>query len=476
MNASQAVCEAGIHHAEAPGRILVVDDHRKARESMADVLRGAGHRVDAVSSAVEALRLLKAEPCDLIITDLQMPGMSGLEFIRQLERQRHGAQVLMVTAHATIASAVEAMRHGAFDYLEKPFDAEALEQHVARALAHGRSLDQHSALAATPGEGPVTMIGASPAMQALRSRIGQIAATAETVLITGETGTGKELVARVVHALGDRRDRPLVSLNCPSLPDHLAESELFGHERGAFTGAEAARTGRFELADGGSIHLDEITEIGLSLQAKLLRVLQEKSFERVGASHTQRVDVRVLASTNRNLREEVLAGRFRADLYYRLAVVPLVVPPLRERRDDVPELVEHFLARFAQRTGRDPCRLAPDGLDLLIDYHWPGNIRELENIVTRACVLHSGGAVGAADLRAWLIEAEGQERPAGATPDWVGLSLEAMERKLIESTLDRFDGHRARTAEALGIGLRTLSGKLRQYGYAPRAKSFGRLA
>jgi transcriptional regulator with GAF, ATPase, and Fis domain len=320
----------------------------------------------------------------------------------------------------------------------------------------------------------VMMIGKSPAMLALRMRIAQAAPTPETVLITGETGTGKELVARLIHAQSNRRDRPLVSLNCPSLPDHLAESELFGHERGAFTGAEGPRTGRFELADGGSLHLDEITEISLPLQAKLLRVLQEKTFERVGTSHTRSVDVRVLATTNRDLREEVAAGRFRADLYYRLAVVPLVVPPLRQRCEDVPELVEHFLARFARRTGREPCRLAEDALDLLVHYHWPGNIRELENIVTRASVLSQGAVVESDELRSWLIEADGPGQDEPASQALVGLSLQEMEQKLIEATLERYQGHRARTAEALGIGLRTLSGKLRQYGYAPRAKTLAR--
>jgi DNA-binding NtrC family response regulator len=368
------------------------------------------------------------------------------------------------------------MRHGAFDYLEKPFDADALERHVARALAHGRSLDQRPLAASSADVASATMIGASPAMAALRTQIARAAPTSETILITGETGTGKELVARVVHAQSDRRDRPLVSLNCPSLPDHLAESELFGHERGAFTGAEAPRTGRFELADGGTLHLDEITEVALPLQAKLLRVLQEKTFERVGASDTRQVDVRVLATTNRDLRQEVAQGRFRADLYYRLAVVPLHVPPLRERREDVPELIVYFQDRFARRTGREPCALAADALELLLGYHWPGNIRELENIITRASVLAQGQTIGADELRTWLIEAEGPGHDDPASQAWVGLSLDEMEQRLIEATLDRFQGHRARTAEALGIGLRTLSGKLKQYGYAPRGKTLARTA
>jgi len=321
--------------------------------------------------------------------------------------------------------------------------------------------------------GPPVMIGSSPAMQALRQRIAQVAGTAETVLITGPSGTGKELVARAIHSASQRAAAPLVSLNCPVLSAHLMESELFGHERGAFTGADSPRTGRFELANGGTILLDEISEIDLSLQAKLLRVLQERTFERVGSSTTRDVDVRVLATTNRNLREAVAAGQFREDLYYRLAVVPLAVPPLRDRREDIPELIEHFLECAAQRLQRPACRLEPAAAELLIGYHWPGNVRELENIITRASVLNLGVPIGADELRDWLIDVP----RAGQTPEpaavEVGLNLESMERKLIEATLERFNGHRSKTAQALGIGIRTLSGKLKAYGYAPRQKGPG---
>lgn len=455
------------------GRVLVVDDHAAARASVRDVLTQAGHTVDAVSSAVEALNRLTAESYDLVITDLQMPGMSGLEFMRELERRPHGAQIVMATAYASVSTAVEAMRHGAFDYIEKPFDVERLENVVARALAHGRALDEASPRPKQPApqEG-VVMRGTSRLMEDLRTRILRVAPTPETVLITGESGTGKELVARAIHAASERHTRPLVSMNCPALSEHLMESELFGHEKGAFTGADAPRTGRFELADGGTILLDEITEIGLPLQAKLLRVLQERAFERVGASETRKVDVRVLATSNRDLKQEVAAGTFRGDLYYRLAVVPIVVPPLRERLEDVPELIDHFLKRAAARVQRDPCLLEPAAQALLTSYHWPGNVRELENIITRASVLNTGGAVRADELRPWLIEPSGAAATGSNLP--VGTRLEDMERRLIEETLEHFHGHRAKTAEALGIGIRTLSGKLRLYGYAPRAKSFGR--
>ncbi|HUT10820.1 MAG TPA: sigma-54 dependent transcriptional regulator [Thermoguttaceae bacterium] len=461
--------------AQGRGCVLVVDDHRQARDSMAVALQLSGYQVARCSSAPEALNLLGRERYDCIVTDLKMPGMNGVEFIIQLERRRCESQVVMVTAHATVATAVEAMRHGAFDYIEKPFDVDQLDQLVTQAIRHGR-LIQHGPAGEQRSDSsqPPAMIGSSEPMRALRARIAQVAPTPVTVLITGESGTGKELVARAIHATGDRRDAPLVSLNCPVLSAHLMESELFGHERGAFTGAEGSRVGRFEMADGGSILLDEVTEIDLPLQAKLLRVLQEKSFERVGSSQTKQVDVRVLATTNRDLRAEVDAGRFREDLYYRLAVVPIRVPPLRERRDDVPELIDHFFAHCARRLDREPCSLEPSARDLLIDYHWPGNVRELENIITRASVLNLGGLVSADELRRWLSTepGSGKETPSEDMP--VGLSLHEMERKLIEATLEHYDGHRARTAQALGIGVRTLSGKLRQYGYAPREKSYSK--
>jgi transcriptional regulator with GAF, ATPase, and Fis domain len=321
------------------------------------------------------------------------------------------------------------------------------------------------------------MIGGSPAMHELRSRIAQVAATDETVLICGESGTGKELVAQSIHALSRRAAGPLVSLNCPVLSAQLTESELFGHKRGAFTGAEADRTGRFEAAHSGSILLDEITEIDLSLQAKLLRVLQERSFERVGASDTVSVDVRVIATTNRDLLAEITAGRFREDLYFRLAVVPIVLPPLRARENDVLELADHFLAQAAERLGRKSVTLEPSARELLSAYNWPGNVRELHNIITRACVLNQGSPIAAAELRPWLRNSGAVESPASqvtdeaiAIPDEI--TLDEMERRLIVATLKRCDGHRAKAAEKLGIGLRTLSGKLRAYGYAPREKDF----
>jgi DNA-binding NtrC family response regulator len=462
-------------------RVLVVDDHASARGAVADVLREAQYDVATCASASEALSRLGAAAVDVVVTDLQMPGMDGLEFIREIERRRLDVQVLMITAHASVASAVEAMRHGAFDYIEKPFDVMALERSVAQACDRKRLYSvatAGSAVAITTGGPPIAtgMIGSSRAINELRERIAQVAATDETVLICGESGTGKELVAQRIHALSRRAAGPLVSLNCPALSAQLTESELFGHKRGAFTGADADRTGRFELAHGGSILLDEVTEIDFNLQAKLLRVLQERTFERVGSSETVHVDVRVIAATNRDLPNEIAAGRFREDLYYRLAVVPIVVPPLRERDEDAQELIDHYLAHSSERLGRGPFVMEPSARELLASYAWPGNVRELQNIVTRACVLNQGRAITVDELRPWLrSDALAQtiasvNEPKKNLP--VGMTLDEVERRMILATLEQFDGHRAKTAEALGIGLRTLSGKLRDYGYAPREKNF----
>jgi DNA-binding NtrC family response regulator len=463
------------------GTVLVVDDHAAARASVIDVLRQAGYTVEGLASAVEALPLLDAKAFDVVITDLQMPGIDGLEFIRQMTARRLRTQAIMITAHATITSAVEAMRLGAFDYLEKPFDVGSLERVVSRAMERGKcGAPDAKPQAAGKADGDLGMVGTSAVMERLRDRIRQVAPTDETVLICGESGAGKELVARAIHAESWRAHSPLVSLNCPALSPQLAESELFGHRRGAFTGADVDRTGRFDLAEGGTLFLDEITEIDLLLQAKLLRVLQERTFEPVGSSETRRANVRIIASTNRDLAAEIAAGRFREDLYYRLAVVPLELPSLRQRTGDVHVLADHFLERAARRLARSRVELADDARELLAAYHWPGNVRELENLITRSCVLNQGAAITAGEIRPWLQQPDFANAAGGTAaatsaasePALAGARLDDLERATIVATLQKFDGNRAKTAAALGIGVRTLSGKLRAYGFAPRAREF----
>ncbi|MEJ5342278.1 MAG: sigma-54 dependent transcriptional regulator [Thermogutta sp.] len=459
-------------HLRRSGRILVVDDHAASREAMADILRRAGHDVQACGSAAEAIDLLARCFWDVVVTDLNMPGMSGLDLVRHIEKRQIPTRVIMVTAYATVASAVEAMRHGVFDYIEKPFDAGQLERLVAEALRHNQVLrPAETAAPAGAEQNMPVLVGSSRPMQELRRRIEQIAATSETVLILGESGTGKELVARLIHYLSPRAAGPFISVNCPALSAHLMESELFGHEKGAFTGADSDRVGRFELAHRGSLLLDEITEIDTALQAKLLRVLQERAFERVGSSRTLHVDVRVLATTNRDLEKEIAGGRFRQDLYYRLAVLPIHIPPLRERKEDIPELIDHFQKRCAERLGRPVPELDDSAVNRLMEHDWPGNVRELENLVTRVCVLTTEDRVTAEQIGRWLPASPANPRPIDIP---VGISLQDMERYLIEATLEKYDGHREKTAKALGIGVRTLTEKLRQYGYPPRAKRFSR--
>jgi len=469
------------------GVVLVVDDHRAARDSVATALSCAGYRVETCASAIEALRCYREIEPDVILTDLQMPGMTGLEFIAKLEQEKCEAEIVMATAHASVSSAVQAMRHGAFDYIEKPFNIDQLEDLIGRAMQRGVAQGKRSTIPirdSIADSWGVAMIGDSPAMRELRKRISLTAPTDETVLISGESGVGKELVAKCLHAASARSEQAFVGLNCPALNPQLMESELFGHQRGAFTGADSPRVGRFELAEGGSILLDEVSEIEIALQAKLLRVLQEQTYERVGCSETRNLDARVLASTNRDLRQYIHEGRFREDLYFRLAVLPIQVPALRERREDIARLTDHFLDQAATRTGQDHCVLTPDAAQLLSEYSWPGNVRELENVIKRGSILSSTAKIDADKLRPWLLgdSKSGVNSDANAIATksttsntegiQVGASLQEMERLLIEATLDHYSGHRERTATALGIGIRTLANKLKSYGYAPREKSY----
>ena len=444
-------------------RILVVDDAEMMRDSLAATLSREGHEVVACGDGPAAVaRLTSGGRFDLLITDLKMPKMTGLELLQEAKRLRPDLGVVLMTAFATVHTAVEAMKLGAYDYIQKPFDGEEIKLLVERTLEHGRLVRENQALRRMSDTcTPRPLIGSGPAMDEVREKIAQVAKSNATVLVCGESGSGKELVARAIHAASERRERPMLAVNCAALSENLLESELFGHEKGAFTGADRLRRGRFELADGGTLLLDEISEIAASLQAKLLRVLQESQFERVGSSLTQQVDVRVVATTNRNLQQQVEAGRFRQDLFYRLNVVPIELPPLRQHSEDVPELVRHFLHLIAQRDATIFRHIEPEAMRLLQKYPWPGNVREMQNIIERAVVLEKeAGVIRAATIEPWL------RVTSFATPIAVGLvgrPLADVEKQLILSTLEQFKGHRLKTASALGIGVRTLGMKLKRW-------------
>ena len=447
-------------------RILVVDDKEMMRDSLGAILESLGHAVAACDSAAEALNCLEQRPYDLIVSDLKMPQMDGLAFLDELTRRHAEAPVIMMTAYATVATAVQAMRKGAFDYIQKPFDADAIAVLVDRALEHRQLMRENEAWRAGEQDGGQRkeLIGSGPAMRLVAEKIRLVAGSNATVLIRGESGTGKELAARAIHAASDRAARPMLCVNCAALSSSLLESELFGHEKGAFTGAERMRKGRFELAEGGTLLLDEISEMNLSLQSKLLRVLQEREFERVGSSMTRQVDVRVVATTNRDLEQWVTEGKFREDLFYRLNVVPVELPPLRRRGPgDIRSLLEYFLKRCAQRAGRAPRTLTAAAMALLEGYHWPGNVRELENFVERLSILAMNDCVDRDEARTMLAIGPDQPCPDDEMEIQDAVRLEDIERRHIQRTLEQFDGHRQKTAQALGIGVRTLGMKIKRW-------------
>ncbi|HUB24245.1 MAG TPA: sigma-54 dependent transcriptional regulator [Tepidisphaeraceae bacterium] len=443
-------------------KIIVVDDQEMMRDSLVATLTREGHDVSGFGDASIAVNRLGQGRFDLLVSDLKMPKMNGIELLTEAKRLRPDMPVVLMTAFATVNTAVEAMKLGAYDYIQKPFDGEQIKLVVDRALEHSRlRLENQAYRSMTEMFAPLPLIGRSGAMEEVRQKISLLARSNATVLIRGESGSGKEVVARAIHHASARRDRPMLAVNCAALSENLLESELFGHEKGAFTGADKLRRGRFELADGGTLLLDEISETAPSLQAKLLRVLQENSFERVGSSMTQVVDVRVVATTNRNLEAACDEGKFRQDLFYRLNVVPVELPPLRQRAEDIDDLARHFLSQASKREKTAYRHIEPEALRLLQRYDWPGNVRELQNIIERASVLESEpGVIRAATIEPWL-----RPRPAtaAAVGTLAGMPLAEIERQVILSTLQQFKGHRVRTASALGIGVRTLGMKLKRW-------------
>jgi DNA-binding NtrC family response regulator len=421
---------------------------------MAEILSCAGHDVQCCASAVEALRLLDQSLFDVVITDLRMPGMSGLEFIRALEQRRCEAQIVMVTAHGSVAAAVDAMRHGAFDFIEKPFKAEQLEDLVSRAMRHGDLVGRRSSVPAAIGHTDA-MVGQGPAMQELRRQVAQVAPTGETVLITGESGVGKELVALALHRQSQRHAGPMVIVNCAAIAATLAEDELFGHCKGAFTGADHDRAGFFQQADEGTLFLDEIGELPPEFQAKLLRVIETKQFRPVGAIDDVQADVRIIAATNRDLAHEVQAGRFRKDLYHRLGIT-IPVPPLQQHVEDIPILVDHFLSKLAVEYHRS-VKLTEAALRRLQTYSWPGNVRQLRSVLENAVAMTDGNWLDACDLR--LADDAGTAPGQSQT-----LNLEKLETWAIRAALNQCKGNISQAARELGIHRDTLMNKMKKYG------------
>jgi two-component system response regulator AtoC len=434
--------------------VLVVDDDRVARDLLAEVLAKEGYRILPASGGAEALELARNNPVDLAIVDLRMPEVDGLAVLRGLQGLRSDTPVIILTAFATIETAMEAIRAGAYDYLSKPFQLEMIRLRARRALEERRlrseNLRYRQELQARYG--PKHVIGTSPGMVEVYRRAARVAGSDAAVLIVGETGTGKELIARAIHAGSPRADQAFIPVDCTTLPEPLVESELFGHERGAFTGAVASRRGLFEAAAGGTVFLDEVGDLPPALQAKLLRVLQEHEVRRVGGTDRVPVDVRVIAATHRDLRARVATGEFREDLYYRLNVVTIHLPPLRERRDDIPLLARHFVERWAAARGRPAPVLTPETLERLQGHSWPGNVRELENVLERAVTLGSGPALGPEDLG---LEAGAPVATGPALP-MPGMPLEAVKHWYVRRILADTGGNKQRAAEILGVDRRTL--------------------
>ncbi len=453
-----------------PSLVLIVDDEPLNVDLLEQELEAAGYRTLAASGGEAALAQAAAAAPDLILLDVTMPGIDGYETCRRLKADdaTRSIPVIFLTALRESFEKVHAFELGAVDYVTKPFETEELLARVGTHIALRREIEAHRRSKATiqvlveqmRDEGD-PLVGDSPALARVREQIAQVAATDSTVLIEGETGTGKELVARAIHAQSARRDRALVKLNCAALPRELVESELFGHEKGAFTGAHQQRRGRFELADGGTLFLDEIGEMPLEAQAKLLRVLQEREFERVGGTRALHVDVRVIAATNRDLAAEVAAGRFRADLYYRLNVFPIRLPPLRERRDDIPRLLQHVASRIARRLGRELTGIAPGFVEAASAYGWPGNVRELENVVERALIVSRGGLL---DGGGWRPAAPATAASADAPPQGSLRQIETAHiRRVLDATHWAIEGE-AGAARVLGLHPSTLRGRMRKLG------------
>ncbi|OFW33222.1 MAG: Fis family transcriptional regulator [Acidobacteria bacterium RIFCSPLOWO2_12_FULL_65_11] len=450
--------------------ILIVDDEPGVRTSLTGVLRDEGYTVEAVATGEACLDRMTRGSVDLILLDVWLPGVDGLATLARLRERQVDAQVVLISGHGNIESAVRAIKLGAFDFVEKPLSLEKTVLVVRNALRQ-RTLEAENRALKARVDRHQTMVGESDAMRLLCEQIAMAAPTNGRVLISGENGTGKELIARTIHALSRRRAGPFIEVNCAAIPEDLIESELFGHVRGAFTGALADRRGKFEMADGGTIFLDEIGDMSLKTQAKVLRVLQEQTLEPVGGTTSVRVDTRVLAATNKDLLVEIRAGRFREDLYFRLNVIPIFAPPLRDRQDDIQLLAEHFMAEFAQEYGRRIKTFTPDAIRLLRQYSWPGNVRELRNVIERLMIMVVGDTITAADVSFLDHDGPGQRERVPAAPHGrltLHQARDRFERDLIVRTLAEQQGNISQTAETLGVERSNLYRKMKAFGIAPR--------
>src|SRR5438270_1469872 len=458
-------------------RVLVVDDEQSLRKVLAATLQREGYEVTVCADGEEAVSALERDGADVVVTDLVMPKLDGLALLRKVVSRHPDVPVIVITAHGRIDSAVEAMKAGAFDFLAKPFDHGELKAIIAKA-ARQSDYNQRNVVPEERQEGAARryteIIGRGRQMQELQQMIAKVADAPSTVLIQGESGTGKELVATALHDTSSRRDRPFIKINCAAIPRELVEAELFGFERGAFTGAVQSKPGRFELADGGTLFLDEIGEIPMEMQAKLLRAIQESEFERVGGVKTTRVEVRLVAATSRDLGKEIAAGRFREDLYYRLNVVPIFLPPLRERREDIPLLAEHFREKYNARLRKNVEKIEDDAIACLMAYPWPGNIRELENVLERTILFAEGPRISLKELPPSLRKAAGeapppaqeaaQSGPPGSLKEIVKEQVQAIERDLIVRGLEVTGGNVTRTAKLLKISRKSLQMKMKEFG------------
>jgi DNA-binding NtrC family response regulator len=443
-------------------RILVVEDEEKLRRVLELQLVSAGFEVSKAATAEEGLKLV--DRADMVLTDLKLPNMDGQEFLGQIRRQNAQVPVVMMTAYGSVETAVEAMKAGATDFLLKPFSLEHLMQVVDKALEVRALRDENRQLKEELGRRYEfdNIIGRSQSMQEIFAAIERVGPTRATVLLTGESGVGKDLIARAIHFHSPRKDRPLVKINCSALPENLMESELFGYEKGAFTGAQMTKPGKFEQADTGTVFLDEIGDVPAPIQVKLLRVLQEREFERLGSNVTRHIDIRLVAATNADLRAALEQGTFREDLYYRLNVVPLNIPPLRERKVDIPALANHFVAKLAPETGCRVESITDAAMEKLVNYHWPGNVRELENVIERSLVMAAGTELDAGDIKLENAPRPRNQGDSHFLPE--GLSLDQYEQDIIKEALRRADGNKSQAARLLGLTRNALRYRLTQMG------------